>query len=103
MPVTEPEAVMPEVAKLVSIHPSPSRGDVTFRYALPEAGRVTLEVLDLSGRRIATVEEGARPAGFRSVVWDGRTSGGDAAASGVYLCRMAASETSETFRFVLVR
>ncbi|MBN1424754.1 right-handed parallel beta-helix repeat-containing protein [Candidatus Fermentibacteria bacterium] len=103
MPVTEPEAALPEAARLISIHPSPSRGDVTFRYALPEADHVTLAILDLSGRLIATLEDGPRPAGFPSVVWDGHTSMGNAVASGVYLCRMATSATADTFRFVLVR
>lgn len=103
MPVTEPEVALPEAARLISIHPSPSRGDVTFRYALPEADHVTLEVVNLSGRLIATVDDGARQAGFTSVVWNGRTSAGIAAASGVYLCRMATSATADTFRFVLVR
>lgn len=57
-----PEAPLADRLGLAT-HPNPARGAVTARFALPEAGPVTLRVLDLTGREVARVAAGVRPAG----------------------------------------
>jgi hypothetical protein len=39
----------------LSVAPNPAAGAATVRYTLPAAGRATVQVLDLTGRRVATV------------------------------------------------
>jgi flagellar hook capping protein FlgD len=48
---------------------------------------VAFEVVDLAGRRVARLGDGAYPAGRHAVPWDGR-SGAGALAPGIYLVRM---------------
>jgi flagellar hook assembly protein FlgD len=52
------------------------------------AGTVTLAIYDLTGRVIATLEEGAKSAGKHTARWNGRDQRGSAAASGVYFYRL---------------
>jgi hypothetical protein len=78
---------VPTTFALRGAAPNPFDGATTLRYDVPEAARVTVEVFDLLGRRVATlVDAEARP-GYHSVRWEAR-----GAASGVYVVRMQ-SET----------
>jgi len=48
---------------LLPVAPNPVRGATTVRFRVPEAGKVTLELFDLSGRRVSRVLDEARAAG----------------------------------------
>jgi plastocyanin len=64
--------------------PNPTGGRVNFRYSLKQAGRVHAEVLDVSGRRVATVLDLVRTPGTFDAVWDGRLASGRTAPTGRY-------------------
>jgi hypothetical protein len=49
--------------------PNPFRDDVSFHFALPQAGPVRVEVFTPSGRRVATLTPGTLPAGRQTVTW----------------------------------
>jgi len=65
---------------------APNPFDLTTRidFALERSGPVELSVLDISGRRGATLARGERTAGGHQVVWDGLTTDGSPAPSGMY-------------------
>jgi aminopeptidase N len=64
--------------------PWPSPGAPPFRIPLdPAAGDRTVEVFDMTGRRVASV----LPAGASAAVWDGRDQRGRDLPSGLYLIR----------------
>jgi hypothetical protein len=58
--------VLPEEISLTS-YPNPTRRQATDEYALPEAGKVALQVYDVLGRRVATLEQGRKKAGRHTV------------------------------------
>ena len=59
-----------------------------IHYELPHDGNVTLEVLDLNGRRVAQLESGLKTAGHHFVHWGGRNGAGNRVPSGVYFYRL---------------
>lgn len=65
--------------------PNPFGFATTLGYALPRAGRVRLVILDLQGRRIATLADGVRGAGRHVTVWQGRSDAGAVTPAGVYV------------------
>jgi hypothetical protein len=73
---------------ITNAYPSPARGPTTIEMTIPQAGRVTAEILDAAGRRVATIADGERAAGPHAIVWDGRVTGGEVAAPGVYRARI---------------
>lgn len=77
------------------VFPNPASGAVRFVLELPAAGGVAVEVLDLQGRRVRTVERGARDQGLHTLSWDGADDAGRAAPAGLYFLRAvtAAGET----------
>lgn len=80
--------VVPAVTALRGVSPNPSRGGTTIEYALHEAAAVRLDVLDMAGRRVATLEEGEQPAGTYRVPWSAVKSAGGAVPPGLYFVRL---------------
>jgi plastocyanin len=81
--------------------PVPSRGGVTFRFALATPGRVRAEVFDVRGRRVATALDRMSGAGTFDGAWDGRATGGARVASGVYYLRLEVPGGAATRRVVI--
>jgi flagellar hook assembly protein FlgD len=82
--------------------PNPFRRSTSIGYALPRGGRVSLEVYDLSGRRVASLLDGWRPAGEHSVEWDQRDRAGSLVRAGVYLYRLRAGDAGTIERKLVV-
>ena len=78
-------------AWLAPPNPNPCRreAEIAFSLATPEPVRV--EVLDVSGRRVATLVSGMRPAGRQTARWDRRGDDGTRAASGLYFVRLVSA------------
>ena len=82
--------------------PNPCRRETEIDFSLAEPKPVHLEVLDLAGRRVATLVRGARPAGRQSVRWDRRGDDGTRVASGVYFVRLVDATESFKTRLLVV-
>jgi len=78
----------PDAFELHQNHPNPFNPTTVITYQVPVSSFVTLEVFDVLGREIAIlVNEEASP-GVHSVTWDASRF-----PSGVYFCRMRATNT----------
>ena len=96
----------PPTVAATTLHPpvpSPFNPRTEVRFDLARAGTVTLEILDVRGRRVRTLVEGHLDAGRHAPVWDGTDDAGRSAASGVYLFRLRTADGSQVRRAVLVR
>lgn len=85
-------------ARLSAPHPNPFNPRTTLRFDLARSGRVALEVHDLRGRRVRTLDLGTASAGVHDVVWDGRDDEQRDLASGVYLVRLVVDGATADFR-----
>lgn len=88
----------PALAERMTAWPNPFNPSVTLEFALPAAGRASLRVYDAAGREVASLLDGAQPAGPRRVTW--RPAG---LAGGVYLARLEAPGAAATARLVLLK
>ncbi|MFI5363746.1 MAG: FlgD immunoglobulin-like domain containing protein, partial [Elusimicrobiota bacterium] len=59
----------------------------TIKYAMPNAGNLTVKVYTVTGRLVTTLFDGNAPAGKGSVDWNGQNSAGVVVASGIYVVR----------------
>lgn len=91
----------PAVAGLgLHCEPNPCRARAHLSFELPAAGRVSLGIFDLSGRKVASLLDEARPAGAHRIDWETPASGG--IARGVYFARLEFANQVKTARiFVL--
>jgi hypothetical protein len=82
--------------------PNPFDRATAVRFALPAAGRVQLQVLDVQGRLVRTLLDERLDAGTWEETWDGRTDGGGAVGPGVYFTRLVTPEGVRTRKVVRV-
>lgn len=83
--------------------PNPFSGRTTTSFTLARPQQTRVVVLDVTGRRVATLVDGTISAGRHDVKWDGRWSDGREAPSGVYVVRVTSGEFRATSRVVLLR
>ena len=88
---------------LAPSRPNPFRVSSRISFTLPRPGRATLCIFDASGRVVRTVVDGLLAAGPHEAIWDGRNERGEAAAVGVYFCRLDAMGERRTHKLVLAR
>lgn len=91
-------AEVPGAVVLAQNYPNPFNPATTIRYTLPAAERVTVQVFDATGRRVATLVDGVQPAGTHAVRFEARDL-----ASGTYFYRLRAGAFVETKPMVLMR
>ncbi|MDZ7292347.1 MAG: SBBP repeat-containing protein [candidate division KSB1 bacterium] len=65
-----------------------SNPSTLIKFALPEAGKVTLSIYSVTGQLVRTLVDREMPAGWQTVRWNGRDQSGSVAAAGVYLYRI---------------
>lgn len=96
-------SLVPQALAVLPNSPNPFRGSTAFRFGMPNAGEVKLELYDASGRRVTSRDLGLFPGGWSNVVLDGRDDVGRLLASGVYFCRITAAGETQTKKVVVQR
>ena len=77
------------------IAPNPSAGVSRIAFDLPSGGRRRIDIYDVMGRRVRTLDDGVLAPGSYVEVWDGRGEGGALIQAGLYFVRLqAAGETT---------
>ncbi len=92
----------PQIA-LANLGANPSVAGARMRFTLPVAADITLEVLDVAGRHVTTLWQGAATAGEHVVTWNGRDAAGARVAAGLHLVRLRAGAESRTLKVVIAR
>ena len=78
----------PEVKKIFQdllVFPNPIQGNTTFKYRLPEVGRVKLSLSDLKGKEIKILVDEIQIPGNHQIDWFGENENGTEVSKGVYL------------------
>jgi hypothetical protein len=99
--VEEPPAA-PEIT-FAPPNPSPARGPITLRFALPREASVQLAIYDVDGRRVRGLVFGAQTAGEHSTAWDLRDEGGRTVSAGLYFARLRSEGRSFTHKLMTLR
>ena len=83
--------------------PNPVKDGTTIRFSIPEASRVTLEIVDIYGNVIATPIDREMSAGEHSVVWQAKDSNGEFLPSGAYIYRLKVGNEILSNKMTIVR
>jgi len=90
----------PGRALSLAVSPNPGRASLRLAWSTPRAGPVTLDVLDVAGRRIVRLVSGEQPAGEHELSWNGVGEAGGAVAPGLYFARLVTPDGTRTARWV---
>ncbi len=102
-PATVDAGAAPSARLWLGAHPNPFREVSAIRYGLSRAGRVRIEVLDVSGRRVRALVSDVQGGGDHAVTWDGTDDSGAPAPAGLYVVRLEAEQRTLTRRLLLAR
>jgi hypothetical protein len=89
---------LPGAYALEQNYPNPFNPSTTIRYALASAGFVRLNVIDMSGRQVASLLNGEQAAGMHSVIWSP-----DNLSSGSYFYVLESGDFRETRKALFVK
>jgi len=74
-----------------------------FRFALPQACRVSLKIYNVLGQTVAVVVDSDLPAGHHTVSWDSRNQAGQMVATGIYIASFTAGTYSATKKLEVLK
>ncbi len=95
---TQGSLKIPEKYMLDDNFPNPFNPTTMIGYQLPVKSRVTLDVYDVLGRKMAALVHGEENAGFYKVSFDG-----SGLSSGVYFCRFTAGKYTSVKKMLMVK
>jgi len=101
---TDPgEESLPWEIALGQNYPNPFNATTTFRYTLPRAVWVNLEVYDLQGRLVRRLISKRQLPGNYVVQWNGANDAGEKVSSGVYFYRLRTPSQMFNRKCILLR
>lgn len=97
-----PEMAVSDRFELLGNYPNPFNSGTNIQFNIPDSIEeevpVRLDIYDITGRLVATAVNDWRSAGVHTVAFDARQM-----ASGIYLKRLRAGDTSDTRKMTLIR
>jgi len=88
--------------RLLPVWPNPFGASAIVRFETARPGHVTLDVLDITGRRVRRLVDEDRAGGFHEVPWP-EDRGGARLEPGVYLVRLATPDRVESRKVVKIQ
>jgi hypothetical protein len=83
--------------------PNPFSPSTTITYRLPADGPVTIDIYNLTGRRVRRLVEGPQTAGMHDVDWRGLDDSGRRVAPGIYFLRLVSDQAVRTAKLSLMQ
>jgi hypothetical protein len=84
-------------------YPNPLNPETTLEFRTSQDGPVKVQVFDIAGRLVRTLQDGNLPAGYNSVRWNGTTSTGNKVSSGVYYFKVSALDGETVVRVTVLK
>ena len=96
-------AATPALLVLEQNYPNPFNPKTTLPVVVNAPGSMRLEVLDVRGRVLRTLHDGALDAGRHDFLWDGRDEAGLEQSGGVYLYRLSGELGEASGKMLLLK
>ncbi len=94
---------LPLTPTLNQNYPNPFNPATAIAYELTAPGLVSLIVYNLTGQKIRTLVNEAKPAGEYTALWDGRDDAGNSLSSGTYFYQLQAGDYVSTLKSILLK
>lgn len=89
--------------RLEPARPNPVHDVTNLRFSLPASGDVRLDLIDVSGREIRRLIDGAMGGGTHAIAWDGRDGEGHRVPGGIYWLRLQSAGHEVTRKITVMR
>jgi len=89
---------LPNLISLSQNYPNPFNAFTLIKYELPQQSYVRIDIYDILGRNIVTIQDGLQPAGKHQIVWDA-----EGYSSGIYFYQLQAGDFIETQKMNMLK
>jgi len=97
------EGTLPIAFELAQNSPNPFTAQTRISFVLQEEGPISLEVFNLLGQKVKTLQDGYLQAGEYESGWDGCDDNGKALSSGIYFYRLVSGDGLECKKMLLLK
>ena len=94
---------LPERFTIIPAYPNPFNPSTTIIYGLDKESSVNVQIYDINGKLISTLEEAEQHLGWHSVEWNGTDMNNNNVPAGMYLCKVTAGNDIKTIKLMLVK
>ena len=91
-------STLPQEYTLFQNYPNPFNPSTTIKYQLPRMSYVTLQIYDILGRKVSTLVNEIKQAGYYSVAFDAASL-----SSGFYFYKITANTFTQTKQMMLIK
>ena len=95
--------LLPQSFELMQNYPNPFNPATTIRYQLPHMSEVSLDIFNVLGQLVKSIDIPDQSAGYHTIIWDGTDQYNQPIASGVYFYRMTAGDFCRTRKMYMIR
>ncbi len=100
--IYSPDAIDEELPYVVEKKPNPFRNSTDIKFWVPEERSLTIQVIDLSGRRVNKLAQRQFPEGFHTIQWDGNGLNGERVSGGIYFLQIKSNNHSLYEKMILL-
>jgi len=101
--IDDDSPLIPGQFKLQQNFPNPFNNKTQIRFYVPKQSGTYIQIYDIQGRLVRNLVNRNLDPGWHSVTWNGVNDSGNITASGVYICRMRASEFNKSIILELLK
>ncbi len=84
-------------------YPNPFNSSTTISYVLPNNEVVELNIYNVLGKELITLQKGMQSKGIHSIQWNGKDKYGNQAASGIYLCKLTVKGKMDVKKLIFLK
>ena len=104
--VTVEKTPLPSILEEFTVlpaYPNPFNPSTTITYGINGDSKVTIEIYDITGKLINTLQDKNQSQGWHSVIWNGTNQFGEQAPAGLYLSRITSGNNIKTNKLMLLK
>ena len=95
--------VISNSTKLLDNYPNPFNPTTTISYDLKNDSKVKLEIFNIKGQKVITLEDEEKTVGHHNIVWNGKNSEENSVSSGIYFYKLDTENYSSVKKMVLMK
>lgn len=101
--IVEVQVVQGMKFALLQNYPNPFNPETAIKYAIPQDGKVTIKIYNITGKEVATLVDKDMQAGTYEVKWNGIDITGNTVTSGVYFVKLCSGNFVETKKIIYLK
>lgn len=101
--IEDPEELNKNYELSITAYPNPFNPSTKISYSLSTGDNVKLNIYNITGQLIATINNNYKPAGKYEITWNGRNNNGVSMSSGIYFATIETSSSVKSQKIVLLR